>query len=73
MAYLFPKLALDSVEWTASRPDLFIFLTTHCLGGWLYSRLGVDTLEEKIKFLPLSGIKQRSVDRKDLSIVTIPT
>jgi hypothetical protein len=47
VAHPIPGVALDSDEWTASRPGLFIFPTTYCIEGWLCSRLGVDSLEKR--------------------------
>jgi len=47
IAHLIPELTLDSGEWTVSSSGFFIFPSTHCIGDWMCSRLGVDSLEKR--------------------------
>jgi hypothetical protein len=46
--HAFLTSALDGSEWSASRPGHFIHgeraLGTHCIGGWVGSRVGLDAV-----------------------------
>jgi hypothetical protein len=46
-SYSFLTSALDGGEWSASRPDALCpgerTLDTHCTGGWVGPRAGLDT------------------------------
>lgn len=46
-------VGLDRVEWLTSRPGPFTFgegvTSTHCMGGWVESRVGLDILDKKKK------------------------
>jgi hypothetical protein len=67
-SYSFSTSALDGGEWSASRPDRALppgerTPGTHCTGGWVGSRVGLDT-EARGKILsPLPGIEPRSPGR----------
>jgi hypothetical protein len=56
-------------EWTASREGRFTAGErppgTHCIGGWVGPRAGLDRLDdvEKRKFLSLSGLELRPLGR----------
>jgi hypothetical protein len=64
----FSTSALDGGEWSASRPGRALTpgkgpLGTHCAGGWVGPRAGLDT-EARVKILsPLPGIEPRSTGR----------
>jgi hypothetical protein len=68
-SYSFSTSALDGGEWSASRPDRALPPgkgppSTHCTGGWVGLRAGLDT-EVRGKFLsPLPGIEPRSLRRQ---------
>jgi hypothetical protein len=59
--------ALDGGEWSASRsgralpPGKDPF--THCTGGWVDPRAGLDTEVRRKILLPLPGIEHRSPSR----------
>jgi hypothetical protein len=60
--YIFVTSALAGSEWSASRPCRFTpeerAPGTHCLGGWVDPRAGLDDLEKR-KFLTLLGLELR--------------
>jgi hypothetical protein len=66
--------ALDRGEWSESRPDRALapgkgppIPGTHCTGGWVGPRAGLDT-EVRGKILsPLQGSEPRSLGRPDRS------
>jgi hypothetical protein len=63
-SYSFSTPALDGGEWSASRPGRTLppgkDLGTHCTGGWVGPRAGLDT-EARGKILSLlPGIEPRS-------------
>jgi hypothetical protein len=61
-SYSFSTSALDWGEWSASRPEERT-PGTHCTGGWVGPRAGLDT-ENRGKILsPLPGIEPRSPGR----------
>jgi hypothetical protein len=67
-SYSFTTSALDGGEWSASRPDRAFTPGertpgTHCTGGWVDPRAGLDT-EDRGKILSsLPGIEPRSPGR----------
>jgi hypothetical protein len=67
-SYSFTTSALDTGEWSASRPCRGLSpwkgpSGTHCTGGWVGPRAGLDT-EVRGKILsPLPGIEPRSFGR----------
>jgi hypothetical protein len=58
--HIFLTSALVEREWSASRPGRFtpgeIALGTHCIGGWVDPRAGLDDVEKRI-FLTLPGLE----------------
>jgi hypothetical protein len=58
--YIFLTSALVGREWSASRPCHFTpgerALSTHCIGGWVGPRAGLDNVEKR-KFLTLLGLE----------------
>jgi hypothetical protein len=64
-SYSFSNSALDGGEWSASRPGRALApgKRTHCTGGWVGPKAGLDT-EARGKILsPLPGIEPRSPGR----------
>jgi hypothetical protein len=64
-SYSFSTSALDGGEWSASRPGRALAPrkgppSTHCTGGWVGLRAGLDTEARRKILLPLPGIKPRS-------------
>jgi hypothetical protein len=66
-SYSFMILALDEGEWSASRPAALYLRGkdpgTHCTGGWVGLRAGLDTEVRRKILLPLPGIEPRSPGR----------
>jgi hypothetical protein len=64
--HVFLTIALVGGEWSASRPCNFISgewaFSTHCIGGWVDPRVGLDD-KEKLKFLTLPGLQLRTLGR----------
>jgi hypothetical protein len=63
-AYSFTNSALDGGEWSASRPGLALLpgkgpRGTHCTGGWVGLRAGLDTEARGKIFSPLLAIEPR--------------
>jgi hypothetical protein len=58
---IFLTSALAGGKWSASRPDRFA-LGTHCIGGWVDPRAGLDDVEDR-KFLTPPGLKLRPLGR----------
>jgi hypothetical protein len=58
--YSFTTSALDGGEWSASLPDRAFTPGTHCTGGWVGPRSGLDTEVRGKNPLPLPGIEPRS-------------
>jgi hypothetical protein len=46
---------------------------SHCIGGWMGPRAGLDVTEKKINLLPLTGIEPRPLGCLACSLVAIPT
>jgi hypothetical protein len=59
--------ALDGGEWSASGPSRFTpgerALRTHCIGGWVGLRTGLEDVEDK-KFLTLPRLEIRPLGRQ---------
>jgi hypothetical protein len=57
---VFLTLALVGGEWSASRSSRFTpgdrYPSTHCIGGWMGPRTGLDDVEKR-KFLTLPGLE----------------
>jgi hypothetical protein len=47
--------------------------STHCMGGWVGPRAGLDVMEKRKNLLPSQGIESRLLGRPAHSIVAIPT
>jgi hypothetical protein len=67
--YSFSISELDGGEWSASRPGRSLapgkgLPGTHCTGGWLGPRAGLDTKTRGKILLPLLGIEPRSLGRQ---------
>jgi hypothetical protein len=67
-SYSFTTSALDGGEWSASRPGRTFTPgertpDTHCTGGWVGPRAGLDTEARGKNPLPLPGIEPRSPGR----------
>jgi hypothetical protein len=64
--HIFLTSALVGGEWSASRSDRFIpgerAPGTHCIGGWLGLRAGLNAVEKR-KFLTLPGLELRPLGR----------
>jgi hypothetical protein len=64
--HLFLTSALAGGEWSASRPCRFTpgerASGTHCIGGWVRPRAGVDDIE-KSTFLTLPGLEVQPLGR----------
>jgi hypothetical protein len=58
---IFLTSALVGGEWSASRPGRFT-PGTHWIGGWVDPRAGLEDVEKR-KFLTLSGLELRPLDR----------
>jgi hypothetical protein len=58
--YRFLTSALFVSEWSASRPGRISRPRTHCIGGWVSPRAGLDTME-KWKFFTLPGLERRQI------------
>jgi hypothetical protein len=59
--HIFLTSALIGGEWSAPRPGRFT-PGTHCIGGWVHSRAGLDEVEKR-KFLTLPGLELRPFGR----------
>jgi hypothetical protein len=63
---IFLTSALDGGEWSASHPGHFTpeerAPGTHCIGGWVGPRTGLDDVEKR-KFLPLPRLELRHLGR----------
>jgi hypothetical protein len=59
--HIFLTSALVGEEWSASRPGRFT-PGTHCTGGCVSPRAGLDDVEKR-KFLTPPGLKLRPLDR----------
>jgi hypothetical protein len=67
-SYSFTTSALDGGEWLASRPGRALppgerTPGTHCTGGWVGPRVGLETEVRGKSPLPLAGIEPRSPGR----------
>jgi hypothetical protein len=64
--HVFLTSALAAGEWSASRPGCFtpgeIVPRTHCMGGWVDPRAGLNDMEER-KFLTPPRLQLRSLGR----------
>jgi hypothetical protein len=64
--HIFLASALDGGEWSTSRPGRFTpgerAPGTHCIGGWVDLRAGLDDLEKR-KFLTPLGLELRPLGR----------
>jgi hypothetical protein len=62
--HIFLTLALAGGEWSASRSGRFTSRkrgpSTHCIGGWVDPRAGLDNLEKR-EFLTLLGLELRPI------------
>jgi ferredoxin-thioredoxin reductase catalytic subunit len=54
-SYSFTTLALDGVEWSTSRPGRALPPGSHCTGGWVGPRAGLDTEDRGKIFCPCQG------------------
>jgi hypothetical protein len=58
--HIFMTSALVGGEWSASRPGRFTpgerAPVTHCIGGWVGPRTGLDDMEKR-KFSTLPGLE----------------
>jgi hypothetical protein len=65
--HIFLTSALAGDEWSASRPGHFTPWErapgTHCIGGWVDPRVGLDDVEKR-KFLILAGLELRPLGRQ---------
>jgi hypothetical protein len=62
-SYSFSTSALDWCEWSELRLVRALTLGTHCTGGWVSPRAGLDTEARAKIILPLLGIELRSPGR----------
>jgi hypothetical protein len=66
-SYQFSTSALDGGEWSASRPGRALAPgedpRTHCTGGWMGPRAGLDTEATRKILSPLPGMEPRSPGR----------
>jgi hypothetical protein len=70
LIHIFLTSTLVGGEWSASRPCNFTqghrTPGTHCIGGWVGPRAGLDDVEKR-EFLTLPGLKRRPLGRPSRS------
>jgi hypothetical protein len=75
-SYSFSTSALDGGEWSASRPGRAFTPGTHCTGGWVGPRAGLDTEAEGSGRVTMDWVQLASLGsniQRRSQVVNIPS